>query len=155
MKMLRLIISALLLLFTASCGYEVVKNSSQLNYSINQLDIKGDNQINSILNKKLINRKNLGNISKSLKLSLITGSKTNTTSQDSMGNASSYQLTVDINILVKTNDGREFEKLFTKNTNYNNLNSKFELRQYERTLKKNLTNDIFLEINRYLGSLVE
>ena len=155
MKMLRLIISALLLLFTASCGYEVVKNSSQLNYSINQLDIKGDNQINSILNKKLINRKNLGNISKSLKLSLITESKTNTTSQDSMGNASSYQLTVDINILVKTNDGREFEKLFTKNTNYNNLNSKFELRQYERTLKKNLTNDIFLEINRYLGSLVE
>jgi hypothetical protein len=155
MKMLRLIISALLLLFTASCGYEVVKNSSQLNYSINQLDIKGDNQINSILNKKLINRKNLENISKSLKLSLITESKTNTTSQDSMGNASSYQLTVDINILVKTNDGREFEKLFTKNTNYNNLNSKFELRQYERTLKKNLTNDIFLEINRYLGSLVE
>jgi len=155
MKMLRLIISALLLLFTASCGYEVVKNSSQLNYSINQLDIKGDNQINSILNKKLINRKDLGNISKSLKLSLITESKTNTTSQDSMGNASSYQLTVDINILVKTNDGREFEKLFTKNTNYNNLNSKFELRQYERTLKKNLTNDIFLEINRYLGSLVE
>jgi len=155
MKMLRLIISALLLLFTASCGYEVVKNSSQLNYSINQLDIKGDNQINSILNKKLINRKNLGNISKSLKLSLITESKTNTTSQDSMGNASSYQLTVDINILVKTNDGREFEKLFTKNTNYNNLNSKFELRQYERTLKKNLTNDIFSEINRYLSSLVE
>jgi len=155
MKMLRLIISALLLLFTASCGYEVVKNSSQLNYSINQLDIKGDNQINSILNKKLINRKNLGNISKSLKLSLITESKTNTTSQDSMGNASSYQLTVDINILVKTNDGREFEKLFTKDTNYNNLNSKFELRQYERTLKKNLTNDIFLEINRYLNSLVE
>lgn len=155
MKMLRLIISALLLLFTASCGYEVVKNSSQLNYSINQLDIKGDNQINSILNKKLINRKNLENISKSLKLSLITKSKTNTTSQDSMGNASSYQLTVDINILVKTNDGREFEKLFTKNTNYNNLNSKFELRQYERTLKKNLTNDIFLEINRYLSSLVE
>ena len=155
MKMLRLIISALLLLFTASCGYEVVKNSSQLNYSINQLDIKGDNQINSILNKKLINRKNLENISKSLKLSLITESKINTTSQDSMGNASSYQLTVDINILVKTNDGREFEKLFTKNTNYNNLNSKFELRQYERTLKKNLTNDIFLEINRYLGSLVE
>lgn len=155
MKMLRLIISALLLLFTASCGYEVVKNSSQLNYSINQLDIKGDNQINSILNKKLINRKNLENISKSLKLSLITKSKTNTTSQDSMGNASSYQLTVDINILVKTNDGREFEKLFTKNTNYNNLNSKFELRQYERTLKKNLTNDIFSEINRYLGSLVE
>jgi hypothetical protein len=155
MKMLRLIMSALLLIFTASCGYEIVKNSSQLNYSINQLDIKGDNQINSILNKKLINRKNLGNISKSLKLSLITESKTNTTSQDSMGNASSYQLTVDINILVKTNDGREFEKLFTKNTNYNNLNSKFELRQYERTLKKNLTNDIFLEINRYLGSLVE
>ena len=155
MKMLRLIISALLLLFTASCGYEVVKNSSQLNYSINQLDIKGDNQINSILNKKLINRKNLENISKSLKLSLITESKTNTTSQDSMGNASSYQLTVDINILVKTNDGREFEKLFTKDTNYNNLNSKFELRQYERTLKKNLTNDIFLEINRYLSSLVE
>jgi len=155
MKMLRLIISALLLLFTASCGYEVVKNSSQLNYSINQLDIKGDNQINSILNKKLINRKNLGNISKSLKLSLITESKTNTTSQDSMGNASSYQLTVDINILVKTNDGREFEKLFTKNTNYNKLNSKFELRQYDRTLKKDLTNDIFLEINRYLSSLVE
>lgn len=155
MKMLRLIISALLLLFAASCGYEVVKNSSQLNYSINQLDIKGDNQINSILNKKLINRKNLGNISKSLKLSLITGSKTNTTSQDSLGNASSYQLTVNINILVKTNDGREFEKLFTKDTNYNNLNSKFELRQYERTLKKNLTNEIFLEINRYLNSLVE
>ena len=155
MKMLRLIISALLLLFTTSCGYEVVKNSSQLNYSINQLDIKGDNQINSILNKKLINRKNLENISKSLKLSLITESKTNTTSQDSMGNASSYQLTVDINILVKTNDGREFEKLFTKNTNYNNLNSKFELRQYERTLKKNLTNDIFSEINRYLSSLFE
>jgi len=155
MKILRLIIGALLLLFTASCGYEVVKNSSQLNYSINQLDIKGDNQINSILNKKLINRKDLGNISKSLKLSLITESKTNTTSQDSMGNASSYQLIVEINILVKTNDGREFEKLFTKDTNYNNLNSKFELRQYERTLKKNLTNDIFLEINRYLSSLVE
>ena len=42
---------------------------------------------------------------------------------------------------------------FEKNINYNNLDSKFELKQYENVLINNLVEEILLEINSFLGTI--
>ena len=45
------------------------------------------------------------------------------------------------------------EIIFLKDTNYNNLNSKFELSQYEKILKEDLVNQINSELNNHLAFL--
>ena len=42
---------------------------------------------------------------------------------------------------------------FEKSTNYNNLDSKFELKQYEDVLIINLVDEIIVEINSFLGTI--
>ena len=42
---------------------------------------------------------------------------------------------------------------FKKNTNYDNLSSKFELKQYENILLKDLVEEITIDINNHISSL--
>ena len=53
---------------------------------------------------------------------------------------------IENNQIIKSNT-------FEKNTNYNNLDSKFELKQYENVLINNLVDEILVEINSFLGTI--
>ena len=57
-----------------------------------------------------------------------------------------------VNLIVK-NDNEELKNKFKENLSYNNLSSKFELKQYEDDLKMNLTNKITQDIIIYLNSI--
>ena len=43
--------------------------------------------------------------------------------------------------------------MFTKDTNYDDLSSKFELSQYEKILKRELVDQINSELNNFLSSI--
>ena len=56
-------------------------------------------------------------------------------------------------LLCRTCDAllKENSSSFEKSISYNNLSSKFELKQYEKVLISDLTDQIILDINDYLG----
>ena len=75
------------------------------------------------------------------------------TSKNSLGEALSYNLKVTIVIEIYENDNLLDETSFNESTSYDNLNSKFELKQYENILIQDLTNEMILKINNKLNSV--
>ena len=75
------------------------------------------------------------------------------TSKNSSGEALSYNLKITIIIEVYENNNLLTKFIFDESTNYDNLNSKFELKQYENILIQDLTNEIIYEINNKLNSI--
>ena len=53
---------------------------------------------------------------------------------------------IENNQIIKSNT-------FEKKINYNNLDSKFELKQYENVMVNNLVDEILVEINSFLGTI--
>ncbi len=75
------------------------------------------------------------------------------TSKNSLGEALSYDLKVTIVIEIYENDNLLDKASFNESTSYDNLNSKFELKQYENILIQDLTNEMILKINNKLNSV--
>ena len=64
-----------------------------------------------------------------------------------------YQLRLLVTLKIFENENKLIEENFEKISNYNNLNSKFELKQFENILIKDLTKQINLEINSLLFNI--
>ena len=75
------------------------------------------------------------------------------TSKNSLGEALSYDLKVTIVIEIYEDDNLLDKTSFNESTSYDNLNSKFELKQYENILIQDLTNEMILKINNKLNSV--
>ena len=60
---------------------------------------------------------------------------------------------INVNIEIIQKNGIIFKKLFSENFCYSNNENKFDLKQYEKSIEKNLTNKIIENINTYLFSL--
>ena len=58
-----------------------------------------------------------------------------------------------VTLKIFENENKLIEENFEKTSNYNNLNSKFELKQFENILIKDLTKQINLEINSLLFNI--
>ena len=61
------------------------------------------------------------------------------------------EVTVDIKVFK--NDNLLNEISFIEKTNYDNTDSKFELKQYEDILLQDLVNQIVFQINNYLSTV--
>ena len=155
MKILKIFKPLLLIFFLlTNCGYQLV--NKEFSTKIISYEISGNNKVNRRLGNNFDRFKEIQDFKKEIIIKGNSSISKQVTSKDTQGNELSYSMMIglELEIIDKNNSSNEIVT-FNKNTFYNNLNSKFELRQYERTLKKNLTNEIFLEINRYLNSLVE
>ena len=74
-------------------------------------------------------------------------------SKDSAGNALSFKTKIIVEISIFENNIFVDEIIFTKDTNYDDLSSKFELSQYEKILKRDLVDQINSELNNFLSSI--
>ena len=61
-------------------------------------------------------------------------------------------MSLDVNLTLKKDD-EILRNRFVETLSYNNLKSKFELKQYENNLKSNLIEKITRDILIYLGSI--
>ena len=143
----------LILIFTTACGYQAVNNLDGYNFVINKYELTGDKKINFILEKNF-KRFQLSDIN-GPKLNILGESKKNISilSKDPSGNITNYNIEISIEINVFENQKQIDSIVFSENTSYDNLNSKFELKQYENILLKDLTNQIILKINNRINSL--
>jgi len=154
---LKKIITTLSFLLLLSCGYEPIYSKKQINsnnnFSINYINLIGDNKINQILKNKL--KKNLNKEKKSIEFNLNLNSRVikDVTSKDKKGDPITFSIKIIINLEVFESEILKGEKNFEKKFEYNNRENKFNLRQYEKNIKDNLISELSYEIIRYLNFL--
>ena len=141
------------LIFLSSCGYKVLNNINNTNFEIVEIDVKGNDKINNKLKKFFSKYKNKDNSSRLFNVELNSAFTKKVTSKNSAGEDASFSMKIKVKLNFKENDQNIKSGTFEKNTNYNNLDSKFELKQYENVLINNLVDEIIVEINSFLRTI--
>jgi hypothetical protein len=154
---LKRIIAILSLLLLLSCGYEAIysakKIDSNYNFSINTINLIGDNKVNQLLKNKL--KKNLNKEKKSTEFNLNFNSRVEktVTSKDKKGNPIRFSIKIITKLEVFESKILKGEKNFEEKFEYNNRSNKFDLKQYEKNIEDNLISQLSYKIIRYLNLL--
>lgn len=143
--------SLIVLMILVGCGYQPIYSSKNLNFNINQLELKGDIDLNRQIRDRLSNfQSNKSDQSVIYNIKINTTSNRTISTKDAKGNPTLYALTVTINLSYSTLGETEKDKSFSESIGYQNNDNKFDLKRYENTLKKNLTNTIIEDIILFL-----
>ena len=149
------IFTFLLFLFLSSCGYEAtysLKNRSIYAFSISELVLSGDRQINLKI-KQLLNPYTNPKIEEERKfiLNISSNSEKIITTKDAAGDAVKFknEITVKVRVLL---DGKNATNLvIIEDFIYDNNSDTFELKTYENQIKNNLAE---AAVNKILFTLV-
>lgn len=152
MKINRFIL-ILLLSFHSACGYKIANNLENYNFKILDYKLEGVREINNILEGNFKRFKKNENSSKIYSLESNSKLTKSITSKNISGDALTYKLEILVTLKVLENSALLEEISFRETTNYNNTDSKFELKQYEDILVQDLMDQINSQINNYLSSL--
>ena len=153
--MKKIIYTFLLFLFLSSCGYEAtysLKNRSIYAFSISELVLSGDRQINLKI-KQLLNPYTNPKIEEERKfiLNISSNSEKTITTKDAAGDAVKFknEITVKVRVLL---DGKNATNLvIIEDFIYDNNSDTFELKTYENQIKNNLAE---AAVNKILFKLV-
>ena len=154
---LKKIIATLSFLLLINCGYEPIyskkENYSNYNFSINTINLTGDNKVNQILKNKLKKKVNEEKKSTELNLNLNSRIEKSITSKNKKGNPTRFSIKINIDLEVFESEILKDKTNFEKNFEYNNRSNKFDLKKYEKNIQDNLITRLSNEIIRYLNSL--
>ena len=147
------ILLLIIFFFQASCGYKIANNIENYKFFISEYQLNGEKKISSLLEKNFKRFQQNENLPKAYKL--ITDSKIikTTTSKDAAGNDLTYRIEIFIDIEVIRIDNSKNQISFSEKTDYNTAQSKFELKQYEEILTRDLVNQVIFKINNYLSAI--
>ena len=131
----------LLLNLLNHCEYKpVYSNQNKVNYKIIVTSFNGDKEINNLI-ASTIKRNNNESSNKTLNISFDTNYTKNILAKNAAGTITDYQA----NVITKFNIKREdISENFSINEKFNfkKMTDKYEEKNYERTIKKNLANSI-------------
>ena len=133
----------IILFFISSCGYQpLYTNKSPQNYEFKKIILNGDNYIN----KKIINilsiKETAGSDNQN-KLLISSSYKIEEISKNSKGQVELYKSIMVVNLEIKNTNNEIIQKRnFTKEFSYNNKQNKFELTEYQSSIKDNLIDKI-------------
>ena len=154
---LKKIIATLSFLLLLNCGYEPIYSKKQINsnynFSINTINLIGDNKVNQILKNKIKKILNKEKKSPGLNLNLNSRIEKVITSKNKKGNPVGFSIIITTNLEVFENEILKGKKSFEEKFEYNNRSNKFNLKQYEKNIKNNLISELSYEIIKYLNSL--
>ena len=150
MKKLYLII---IILFMNGCGFTPIYSSKDSNYKIISFEKNINNNLTNYIQnsiKVLSNEKS----EKSLKINFKYEEEISVILKDSKGDPKKNRLNimVDLSILNENNNLLN-SKTFSESFEYNIVDNKFNLRQYEKTIKFNLVENITKQIIAFLANL--
>ena len=134
------IFTYLLLLLLSSCGYEAIysqKNNINNNFSINELNLIGDRDINLKIKQKL-NNYTLIEKDKNFKLKVSSTSKKTIVAKNISGDSTIFKIKIIIDVEIIMKDNYTNNMQIVENFTYNNNLDKFDLKKYEREIKRNL-----------------
>ena len=145
-------INLIIFLFLISCGYTPINKLIDKNYSISEFEINGNNQVNTIIRKDFIKYKDT-NFEKQFQIKLSSQIVKATNSKNEAGTNSNLSIKIIVDLEILENNSSIKELNFVELINYNSLDNKFELKQYEKILIKNLTNKILEKIHINLSTI--
>ena len=152
MKIIKIILISILIIFS-SCVYKIINNISDSKFKIVSTEYKGDKKINRLLDSNFKRFYDNENATKFFKIKIDSQSIKKVTSKNVEGKDSGYSL--EVIVIVEVYENKELSNDFqiNKKINYNNLDSQFELKQYEKNITNDLVNLIITDINNYLLSI--
>ena len=140
------IFTFILLIFLSSCGYEAiycVKNIKNYDFSISKLGFIGDREINLKIKQKLNNyTQEIQDINFILKIT--STSEKIILAKNAAGDSTNFKIETIVNIDVFNKEKLKGNFIITESFNYDNNSNKFELKNYEKEIKRNLA-DIITE----------
>ena len=140
---------SIIFLLLASCGFQSIYISEKSDFNFKKSSALGDIKIsNNIIN----NLNSLKNASGEYELIIESNFKKDVSSKNKKGDPEVFDMSLDVNLTLKKDD-EILRNRFVETLSYNNLKSKFELKQYENNLKSNLIEKITRDILIYLGSI--
>ena len=141
-------------MFVLSCGYTPIYQTDQkLNIKIDTISLLGDKNISRKIFKNLKKYRD-SETNNIFDLFINSTKREDVVTKDKKGNATSYKLTLEVDInLTNNSNNTNFKRKFSKDMSFNSKNSKFELDQYRLNLEKNMISQILQEINLYLKNL--
>ena len=152
------IFSFILLLFLSSCGYEAIfseKNRINYSFSISELNLIGDRQINMRIKQKLNSYTNPSiQADKKFSLKISSNSEKIIIAKDASGDAIKFKNEVTLKVKVFVNEEYKSNFEITENFIYNNNSNTFELRAYENQIKNNLADTAVGKITFRLASII-
>ena len=146
------IIIIILLFFQTSCGYKIVNNLDNFNFNIIDYKLSGEKKINNILEQNFRRFENNINSSQNYIIHSNSEITKSITSKNNSGEALTYNMEIIISLKIYENEKVISNISLKQNINYDNLESKFELKQYENILIQDLTDQIIIKINNHLNS---
>ena len=133
-----------------SCGYKPVYSSKNSKLKIEQIEYSKNtlnNQIVKII-RSFSNPKSL----KSYNLKLETNKIKKVISKDSKGDPQTYEIKISVKI-VMFNDTNSFTKDFSDQTRYQDIENKFQLKQYELQVEKQILDRVIESILLFLTDI--
>ena len=143
----------ILILFLNSCGYQAINKIDKTNFNISKYEFLGNQQVNKILKRNF--EKNEKNIDSSNEFEIIAYSDLikSKKSKNRAGEATNLTIEIKVDLEVFKKGEKIKELTITENTNYNNNDNKFELKQFEKILINDLVNKIIYRIDLNLSSI--
>ena len=143
MKKIFLFISFFLLI---SCGYQPIFSSKDSNFLIKEINFDINDKISLQIKNGLNYLTFVEEYTKVYKLKLNSTKITETTSKDQKGNSLAYKSTVNTNLKIFSSNELIKEVNISKSFNYKNISNKFNLKEYEKIIEKNLIDKITKDI---------
>ncbi len=136
------IINYILLLFLpllSGCDYKPVLTKKNYSFSINIIQMDGDQKINSEISDNLnyLRGKEI-----QYDLTISSSKDKNILSKDSKGDPSIFEIIINVSYRVTKDNEILINNTVNKNTTYNNITDKFELENYENSIIDNLSKNI-------------
>ena len=123
------------------CDYKpVYSNQNKVDYKIVITSFTGDREINNLISKTL-KRNSKENSNKIINISIDTKYSKNTLARNNAGTITDYQANVISKFTIERENNSENFTVVEK-FNFQKMTDKYEEKNYERTIKKNLANSI-------------
>ena len=144
-KKIYLVLLFIVILIINGCGYTPIYSSKINSFKINNIEYE-DNKINEKIVKSL---KLVSNINSQNEINLIISSlkEKKVLSKDKNGKAEIFELRINLNVTYLN----RVETLSIKQ-NYNNFDNKFQLKEYEKIVEKQLIDGLIDNLINYLAN---
>ena len=141
--MIKKFLVLIIIVFTTNCGFTpTYSNKQSSNFSIEEIDIRGDRKFNNFLKSNLIKYKNTKS-EKKISLDITTSYKKNTLSKDRTGKIVKYELVVESIFIIKENNQK---LIFNQKKVLENMDNKSDERSYENSIIQTFANIITNEL---------
>ncbi|WP_440613584.1 hypothetical protein [Candidatus Pelagibacter sp. HIMB1748] len=131
----KIVFITIIFLILNQCGYSsLYKNIEDQKYNFEIISLDGDIKMNSII-KTTMNRYSNDNSKNKLKIKIFTRFSKDDLSKDKAGDTTQFIIKSRIEFQIINKDNKRI--FFEEETKIKNINNKFELKEYEDSIKNN------------------